>query len=195
MHSYDAEGRPRIIAFLAIGSVLIVWLLHTGLSAVDYQPQWWFSVPSFAGLFSALYWAFDRWVWRVSLLRNSGIVPVPNLNGRWNGTAWSSYNPDGEGYTVSLVIRQRWTRMAVTLETQTSHSRSIAASLRSVDKPNPTLSYLYLNEPKVPAPETMNMHHGTTVLELKEDVFEGNYYTGRGRTTHGAVRLIRAKQP
>ena len=50
--------------------------------------------------------------------------------------------------------------------------------------------------PKTTAPETMNMHNGTTVLEFKkEDVLEGNYYTGRGRTTHGAVRLIRAKLP
>ena len=185
-----------MIAFLAVCSVLMVWLLHTGLGAVDYQPRWWLSVPSFAGLFSALYWAFDRWVWGVSLLRKSGIVPVPNLNGRWNGTAWSSYDPDGGGYAVSLVIRQRWTCMVITLETQTSQSRSITASLRSVDAPNPTLSYLYLNEPKTTAPETMNMHNGTTVLEFKkEDVLEGNYYTGRGRTTHGAVRLIRAKLP
>ena len=192
MHSYDAEGRPRITAFLAVCSILVVWLLHAGLGAVDYQPRWWFSVPSFAGVFSVVYWAFDRWVWRINLLRKSGIVPIPNLNGRWDGTAWSSYDPSGEGYAVSLVILQRWTRMVITLETETSQSRSITASLKLADEPNPTLSYLYRNEPKATAPETMNIHHGTTVVELKGSVLEGRYYTGRGRVTYGTVKLTRA---
>ena len=171
---------------------MVLWLLHTGLGAVDYQPRWWFSVPSFAGVFSVVYWAFDRWVWRINLLRKSGIVPIPNLNGRWDGTAWPSYDPGGDGYVVSLVIRQRWTRMVITLETETSRSRSITASLRSVDAPNPTLSYLYLNEPKATAHETMSIHHGTTVVDLKGNILEGTYYTGRGRATYGAVKLTRA---
>ena len=93
---------------------------------------------------------------------------------------------------MSLMIRQRWTRMVITLETETSQSRSITATLRSVDAPNPTLSYLYLNEPKATAHEKMNIHHGTTVVELKGSVLEGSYYTGRGRVTYGTVKLTRA---
>ena len=195
MHSYDAEGRPRITAFLAVCSILVVWLLHAGLGAVDYQPQWWLSVPSFAGVFSILIWAFDRRIWRLGLLRKFGAMPVPDLNGKWEGEIWSSYDLNGPGYAVSMVIRQRWTRMVITLETEASQSRSIVASLRSDDVPTPRLSYLYVNEPKAPAPETMNIHNGTTVLELKENVLEGSYYTGRGRTTYGAVKVTRSRGP
>ena len=172
----------------------MVWLLHTGLRAIEYQPEWWFSVPSFAGVISFVYWAFDRWVWRFALLRRLGIVPIPDLNGEWAGIVLSSYESDGCGYEVSIVIRQRWTRMVVTLETEYSQSRSIAASLRSNDEPNPKLSYLYVNEPKATARETMNIHHGTTVVELKGDVLEGSYHTGRGRMTYGSVKLTRAGQ-
>ena len=83
--------------------------------------------------------------------------------------------------------------MVVTLETKYSRSRSITASLRTDDVPNPELSYLYINEPKAMAVTTMSMHRGTTVMELKDDVLEGDYYTGRGRTTFGAIKLTRAR--
>ncbi len=106
----------------------------------------------------------------------------------------SSYESDRSGYEVSIVIRQRWTRMVVTLDTENAQSRSIAASLRSDDEPIPKLSYLYVNEPKATAHETMNIHHGTTVVELKGDVLEGSYYTGRGRMTYGSVKLTRSGQ-
>ena len=193
MHSYDAEGRWRVVAFLAGGSVLLVWLFHAGLGVIDFEPQWWLSVPSFAGVFSSLYWVFDRWVWKLRLLRKIGLIGIPDLNGIWEGQVESSYQDGGAVYAVSIVIRQRWLHIAVTLETDYSRSRSIAASLRTDDTPNPELSYLYINEPKATAVSTMNMHRGTTVIELKGDVLEGDYYTGRGRMTFGAIKLTRAR--
>ena len=38
----------------------------------------------------------------------------------------------------------------------------------------------------------MNIHHGTTVVELKGDILKGAYHTGRGRMTYGSVKLTRA---
>ena len=191
MHSYDAGGRTRVTAFLAGGSILLVWLFHASLGAVDFEPQWWLSVPSFAGVFSGLYWAFDRWVWRLGLMRTFGIVPIPDLNGRWDGLVESSY--DGGVYPVSVAISQRWLKLAITLATESSQSHSIAASLRTDDGTCPQLSYLYVNEPKATAVESMNIHHGTTVVELKNGALEGHYYTGRGRMTHGAIKLARMR--
>ena len=40
---------------------------------------------------------------------------------------------------------------------------------------------------------SMNIHHGTTVIELKNGALEGHYYTGRGRMTHGAIKLARMR--
>ena len=193
MHSYDAEGRLRVIASLAVISVLLVWLFHTGLGAIGFEPQWWLSVPSFPSVFSFLYWAFDRWGWRRGLLKKIGIVRIPDLNGKWEAQIISSYKADGGAYTASIVIQQRWSRMVVSLETVHSQSRSISACLRTDDTPHPELSYLYINEPKATAVDTINPHRGTMVVELKEGVLEGDYYTGRGRGTFGTIKMTRTQ--
>ena len=69
MHSYETEGRGRVVVTLAGVSVLMVWLLNVGLDAIDFNPQWWLSVPSFAGCYTVLTWMFNPFVWRLGLLR------------------------------------------------------------------------------------------------------------------------------
>ena len=55
LHSYELEGRGKVTIALVVMSVCLVWALDAGLDAVDYDPQWWLSVPSFGGLYAALY--------------------------------------------------------------------------------------------------------------------------------------------
>ena len=191
MHSYEVEGRGRVVVALALGSILLVWLLHLGLSTIHFQPQWWLSAPSFAGFYSGLHWIFDRWVWRLSLLGKLSLINIPNLDGEWIGTVKSSYDREA-AYPVSVIIRQRWSKITVRLDTENSRSHSVAATFRTVDLPFPELSYLYINEPKATAQETMNVHRGTVVLEFRGTVLEGDYYTGRGRMTTGTMSLTRA---
>ncbi len=191
MHSYDLEGRGRVVVFLAIVSILLVWLIHLGLDTIDFKPQWWLSVPSFAGFYSGLYWLFDHHIWKWRTLGKLRLVQVPDLNGVWTGDVRSSYDDYKSTYLVSVVIRQRWSQMTVRLETQQSQSRSLAATFRVADLPYPELSYLYINEPKPGAHATMNIHRGTVDLEFKKGAIEGHYYTGRGRMTNGTMSLTR----
>ena len=107
MHSYEADGRARVYVALAGASILLVWLLNLGLNAIDFDPQWWLSVPSFAGCYSVLYWLFDRFVWRVGLLRTLRLFNVPDLNGDWVGEVESSYDQSSGAYSVSVRIVQR----------------------------------------------------------------------------------------
>ena len=162
------------------------------LDVIDFDPQWWLSAPSFAGLYSGLYWLFDRYVWKLGLFRKLNLVQLPNLNGKWVGEVKSSYSQDGSAHSVSVVILQRWSKMLIRLESEHSRSRSITASLRTADLPNPELSYQYVNEPKSNAPGTMEMHRGTATLELTGSGFEGDYYTGRGRGEVGTIKLSKA---
>ncbi|MDE2836549.1 MAG: hypothetical protein OXL97_03445 [Chloroflexota bacterium] len=194
MHSYELEGRGVVAVAIMGVSVLLVWLLHIGLGAVDFDPQWWLSVPSFAGCYSGLHWLFDRYVRRLGLLRKLKLIDLPDLNGRWVGEVKSSYNRDGSAHSVSAVILQRWSKVVIRLETEQSRSRSISASLRTGDLANPELSYQYVNEPKSDAPGTMAMHRGTATLELVGSRLEGDYYTGRGRGEVGTVALTRCRQ-
>ena len=191
MHSYEIEGRGKVVVAIIGVSVSLVWLLHVGLNALDFEPRWWLSVPSFAGCYSGLHWLFDRYVWRLGLLRRLGLIRLPNLNGKWVGAVESSYNQDGRAHSVSVVVMQRWSKVLVRLETENSRSHSVMASLRTVDLPNPELSYQFVNEPKSNAPGTMGMHRGTATLELIGSSLAGDYYTGRGRGEVGTIKLRR----
>ena len=192
MHSYEIEGRGRVAISLAVASILITWFLHAALDAIDIQPQWWLSVPSFAGCYSGLNWFFDRYLWRLGLLSKLKLVHLPDLNGKWVGEVESSYSQDGSVHSVSVVILQRWSKMVLRLETEHSRSHSITASLRTTDLPNPELSYQYVNEPKSNAPGTMEMHRGTAILETIGSDLKGDYYTGRGRGEVGTIKLSKA---
>ena len=191
MHSYEVEGRGKVIIALAGLGILPVWLLNTGLEAVDLEPQWWVSVPSFAGFYSGLYWVFDHFLWRLEILKKLRIVRAPNLNGEWEGTVKSSYNEYACRFPVTVAILQRWSRISIRLETELSRSRSITASLRIADVPNVELSYQYLNEPKSNAPATMEIHRGTVFLQMTGSGLEGDYYSGRGRREIGSIKLRR----
>ena len=194
MHAYELEGRGQVVVAIIGVSVLLVWVLHIGLGAMDFDPQWWLSVPSFAGCYSGLHWLFDRYLWRLGLLRELKLIHLPDLNGSWVGEVESSYSQDGPAHPVSVVILQRWSKVVIRLETEHSRSRSITGSLRTIDLTNSELSYQYVNEPKSNAPSTMAMHKGTATLELIGSRLEGEYYTGRGRGEVGTVTLSRCRQ-
>ena len=192
MHPYELQGRRRIEFSLAVLSVLLVWLTHTGLSTFSFELPWWLSAPSVAGFYCGLYWVFDRHVWTVPVLRTVGLVGVPDLNGKWDGIIKSSYDKAGSAHSVSVFIRQRWSKISIRLETEHSRSQSVMASLKTGDVPQPELAYLYVNEPKAMSQGTMNMHRGTAILELNGGALEGEYYTGRGRREFGTISLCRA---
>lgn len=193
MHSYDLEGRGRIYAGLAILSVTLVWLLDWSLNFADVDPPWWLSAPSVAGLYTMLYWVFDRHVWRWRLLRRFGLLSVPDLNGLWTGEIDSSFGEEGTNRDVKVNIMQRWASILVTFQAGESSSRSTMAAFKTRDTDSPELTYTYLNEPRGRATDTMQMHRGTCTLRLDGDRLKGNYYTGRGRGTVGELKLARTK--
>ena len=193
LHSYDLEGRAKVTVALAVLSILLVWLLDMVLGVANFDPDWWLSVPSFGGFYAVLHWLFDSHVWRWKLWRNVGLLKVPDLNGEWTGYVESSYG-NGSIHEVTILITQKWSKLVVRFETELSLSYSISGSLKVADVVNPELSYLYVNEPKASAPDTMTIHRGTATLELKEDALEGDYYTGRGRMTFGSIKLTRSNQ-
>ena len=189
MHSYELDGRGKVAVALAAGSVLLVWLLDVALGAVDFEPQWWLSLPSFGGFYGILYQSFDHYLWKWAVLRKLRLVSVPNLNGRWSGEVRSSYVSDVPSLPVSVLVRQRWSKLVIRLEAAHSRSHSVSATLRTRDLAYPTLDYMYRNEPKADAQGTMHTHRGTAMLELKGSVLEGDYYTGRDRREIGTIEL------
>ena len=191
MHSYELDGRGRVAIALAVFSVFLVWLLDMSLNAVGFEPDWWLSLPSFGGFYGILHRLFDQYLWRCAALKKLGLIRVPDLNGEWTGGIRSSHVPDGETIPVRVLIKQRWSKLAVRLEATHSSSDSVMARLSTGDVVQPTLDYMYVNEPGAGAWETMHAHRGTAMLEFKDGVLEGDYYTGRDRREIGTIRLQR----
>lgn len=190
MHGYASDNffrGPKI--YFAIGVMAI---------AVASLARALVSIPSLAGfvdttalsagaIYAGLIWLYDHWGWRwLSTLRN--------LNGTWVGEITSSHKG---GARVPCVMRvpQTWTRMAIELESEQSRSRTTMAALYEGQPGDVGLKYEYVCEPRHRAVQTMQIHRGvcTMVVTTGGDRLRlsGDYFTGRGRETHGEITLDR----
>jgi hypothetical protein len=195
VHSYalDSEERRIVPFFLAIFGILAALALNKVLVGLHLSVPWWFDAPATMGFYSIFYGLFDRWLWRMSVLRTLRLVHAPFLDGRWRGEIASSIDEHRGRHLIEVEITQTWTKIIITLEAAESRSHSIVAGV-TVDGPGgPLLTYEYLNEPKASAVSTMQMHRGVARLRLLQQgsVLEGDYFSGRGRETQGIIRLER----
>ena len=94
---------------------------------------------------------------------------------------------------MTVTIEQTWTKIVVRLNAAESRSSSTTASVLTNAPEGLVLTYLFENEPKAESVRTMQRFRGTTVLvSSAPDRLEGHYYTGRGRETHGSIKLRRS---
>ncbi len=193
MNAYSPSGSRGVIVFLLTISVLLTGSVHSALSAVNLEFQWLIDAFSAVLIYRILYYAFDRFIWKWSPLRNLGLVAVPNLNGKWQGHLTSSYTSDNRSHSISVVITQQWSKISIQLEAEESHSRSVAASFLTDNPKSPELVYVYENVPESMKHKSMQIHGGTARLRLTDSTLRGQYYTGRGRETIGNIVLERSK--
>ena len=194
MHDYAIDSRERVfvvrILFMAsaLVSAVAAVLIPSDLTAI----RWLLPIPSIALVFGVSYWAFDNWLWRWQFLRVMRLISVPDLRGTWTGTIASSYSAFEKNQQVTVTIEQTWTKMVERLNAAESRSWSITASVLTNAPEGLVLTYLFDNEPKAESIGTMQRFRGTTVLvSAAPDRLEGHYYTGRGRGTHGSIKLRR----
>ena len=194
MHDYAIDSRERVFV---VRILFMVSALVSGVAAMlipsDLIPmRWLLPIPSIPLVFGVSYWAFDNWLWRWRFLRTMRLISVPDLRGAWAGTIASSYYQFQSCQPVNVTIEQTWTRMAVRLNAAESRSWSVTASVLTNAPEGVVLTYLFDNAPEAEAASSMQRFRGTTVLVSTEPGrLEGHYYTGRGRATHGALRLLR----
>lgn len=82
--------------------------------------------------------------------------------------------------------------MSIELETNDSRSYSEMAALLRKDGTDFYVEYVYRNEPKPHARDSMSMHYGAARLRILENTLKGEYFNGRGRETNGGLELRRA---
>ena len=194
MHDYAIDSRERVFV---VRTLFMASAIVAAVSAVLIPPdltpmRWLLPIPSIALVFGVSYWVFDNWLWRWRFLRVMRLISVPDLRGAWTGTIASSYTGFEKTQQVSVKIEQTWTKMVVRLNAEESRSWSVTASVLTNAPEGLVLTYLFDNEPKAESVMTMQRFSGTTVLtRTAPDRLEGHYYTGRGRETHGSIKLLR----
>lgn len=138
MHPYQTDGEIRIrvfviSAFLAVGSARIFGLV------VQYLPfaiPWWVETPSVLGFFGLFVWLFDNHLWKLKLVQQLAWFYIPNLNGKWETEIRSSHDGFDKPFQARAIIRQTASKMSISMETDTSLSHSVNATLMRTDKLN-----------------------------------------------------------
>lgn len=189
MHSYSThESRVKVYGVIAVVSVVIAWVLVWMTSYWDW-PEWLVSVPSLGGVFAGLYGSFDRWLWRLPVLRSIGLVDIANVAGTYEGTLTSTFKDETGKHikrNVTFIIRQTWTHIEVTMAVRggssTSRSQSAVASVSNRGL-GTHLVYVYRNQvnPGV-ADADMSDHEGAADIEIAADgALTGRYFNSSPR--------------
>jgi hypothetical protein len=192
MHPYttDEEITKRVFILSAIFAIGLTWIYYTLSEAYSVNIPWWLETPSVFALFGFLNWLFDNYLWKTKLAQKTELFSIPNLNGVWDVEIKSSHDNFENTYSSKSMIRQSASRISITLETQSSSSHSIHASLAKVNRLNKyELVYVFENRPNTDKPDALQMHLGTAIMSISDDlkIMKSDYFTGRGRQTMGTA--------
>ena len=198
MHEYSVIGHPRktIILVLAIVSGVIskgiTNLLETWVAEFNVVVS--FSVSTFT-VFALLYLLFNHILWKLNIF--SKFLNFPNLNGEWECLGLSNNIKKNKQYpwNGTVVIKQTWDKMLISVKTSTSTSHSISQTggLRHYPGLGYKMSYHYENIPSVSQTE-LKKHEGFCILTFDENVTSatGCYFNNiKDRATYGEMNLRR----
>ena len=162
-----------LIAHILVGASIGLWsIISTGISATT--------------IITVL---FVSWAWKWRIFRG-WLVPIPNLNGEWEGKIFYKEEEKEKTRKVSVNIKQTFLYIVVRLCSKESESLSFCGSF-SIDEKHGIrqLIYSYQNDPKSIIREKSAIHYGTTKLNISPDniELEGEYWTSR--KTIGSITL------
>ncbi len=192
MHDYSIDSNIRRVTHVVLAVVslsLPTWVtkfaVQTGMPA-------WVSFPlSFGATFGLLYFIVDRFAWRWLCTLHG----IPDLQGKWEAQGKSSYiDPATQQpveFSMTVTIRQTFSRIEVFTETKDSTSRSFMASIE-IQHAVTLFRYGFENVPKNMSNSELQRHPG--MMELRHsstDVLEGDYFSGKHRLRYGELKMTR----
>lgn len=191
MHAYSVKDCAREKYILA------VTLLAIGFVAIANQAAGAIGVKVSVGTVSAFgvaFFVFDRWAWRWPFVLR--FVAIPDLAGTWKITGRTS-GADGveRNWEAEARIEQSWSRIAISIETTTSRSRSSMAAAERDAGHGFRLLYGYTNEPKMAGSE-LRSHRGTCEVVFNADLTtgQGTYFNDHQCRTVGEMIWTRISQ-
>jgi hypothetical protein len=192
-HPYSLQSRERVVQVFALSGVVLAYAFGFLVEHL-WTPPWWVDTPAVLGFYSLLYLLLDRVAWRWEWV--SRLIGIPNIAGKWSGVIRTSHDNVEKDHPITLVVRQSWSKLLICLEGNMSRSASTAAHVfDGADLGTFEIVYSYENTPRGDAGRSLHPHLGTAHLRLSvaegQQMLDGDYYTGRGRNTHGRITLRR----
>ena len=188
MHAYSMKdcARERYILALALLAIAFVAIAKQAAGAIGLS----ISIGTVSA-FGAAFFVFDRWAWRWPLI--SHLVAIPDVAGTWTVSGRTS-GADGQArdWTGEARIEQSWSRIAISIETATSRSRSGMAAVERDPGHGFRLIYGYTNDLKATDSE-LRSHRGTCEVVFKADLStgQGTYFNDHQRRTVGEMQWTR----
>ncbi|WP_167754389.1 hypothetical protein [Amycolatopsis nivea] len=193
MHTYstDVSRSPKLYFLVAAASIAAAWILGLLFNWLGFTPPWWLDTPATLGFFGAFWTLYDQQLWRLHLGKHR-LAGIPDLSGQWNGTIESNF-AGGTQIPCTVDIRQTSTKILLKLDTGTSRSNSMMASIRT-DPSLRGVHYEYTSQPKTLSSRSMHPHKGRAHLDWNDDfsTLEGEYETDHRRGNEGRIRLRRS---
>lgn len=206
MHTYSIDNnlRRKVYAYLALFSYLLTLIIITlvnnimGIFVDEPISSFIISIPFWGLVFAIVTSGFNRWGWKTDIIRQLGVVEVPDFSGHWQGwvTETRSDLPsryDKEKMPARMEIEQAWNRLVIKFETKNSKSTSIGATILLNKSVASNIIYHYRNEPKPSKSERLDMHYGTSNLTYSQkdgkEILSGYHYSGPQRETNGQSRF------
>ncbi len=214
MHFYSSTNTSRQtpVAVIAIGCAV----LSIGLSKLIHQlalPSW-APAPSALALFAIAFWLFDKYVWGFGIHRLR-VTKIPNLSGTWEGEIsvcrWNEEEKEGlrtrkkedlGTHECKVAIKQTWSRISISFETNATESDSTMASLGPPHDERGGLRYEYDVKGKPGGrpfiKEETVRHRGVAHLKPAKgenwDNLTGSYYNDQDFQLWGSYRLHKVKK-
>lgn len=196
MHQYQTDDsvKTNFLIVAVLLAVALAYLFAKAIDALQIQIPWYLESPSILGFFGAIYWLYDKYLWKIKWIQKVNWIKTPNISGKWNFEIRTSHDEFSEIISGKAIIRQTAFKISIALETDVSISNSIHAALMRAEKVSEyELTYNYINHPKADSIRTMSIHMGTAHVSIDDDSkkMDGEYYTGRNRQNFGRITLSR----
>lgn len=183
--------RREFATWVQVAVFLFVWASILYASGVELRINFEAlkKLPEAIAVCGVLQLVFTSWLWKMPLFQG-WLVPLPNLQGTWEGTLESTWIDPRTGQPLAipilLVVRQSFSSISCAMLSRESSSFSNAAQITAEEETEVLrLSYNYTNRPKAAVRDRSQMHDGAAILRIitvPQLALEGEYWTDRKTT-------------
>ena len=177
MVEYSVDTNPRLKVYFSVAALSVAgaW----ALSNVPELSAYRFAAPSAFVIFGAVLWIYDRFLWRLPIVRLYSGIPI--LAGTWVGTLVRLDLGAGlvDQRSIRCRVTQTWRKIDFIFEGQTTISTARVVGLSVENPEHVVVRYMYAVRPKLFITNGDYNPAGDGVSELRlEQRDDGRYLTG-----------------